>query len=168
MSRSFKLRSAQVHTVPGMNTITATLYIAAKPDAVFDALTKKDGVAALYFGSRLESSFEKGAPYEYIGPDGKGGEVVHVEGEVLAYEPGKRFVVRHRAGPAYQKGPKIFSSRVAYEVKDHGWATQLTVVHDEIEADDPGYEHNKDGWVIFVSSVKSYVETGKALPPPSH
>lgn len=151
-----------------MKTITATLYIAAKPQVVFDALTKDKGVAALYFGSRLVSTFKPGAPYEYVGPDGAGGEAVHVLGEVLAYEEGSRFVVKHRAGPLWQKGPKVFESRVAYELKDHGFATQLTVTHDEIEDDDPGYAHNKDGWTVFVSSVKSFVETGKPLPDPGH
>lgn len=147
-----------------MKTITASLYIAAKPDAVFDALTKSKGVAALFFGSRLETSFQPGSPYQYVGPDGKGGETVHVEGEVIAHEANKRFVVKHRAGSAYQQGPKTFESRLAYEVEDAKFATRLTVTHDEIEDGDPGYEHNKDGWLIFVSSVKSFVETGKALP----
>ena len=75
-----------------MKTITASLYIAAKPEPIYDALTKAPGVAALLFGSRLETTFEPGAPYAYVGPDGKGGEAVHVEGEVLACEPGKRLV----------------------------------------------------------------------------
>ncbi len=147
-----------------MKTISASVYIAAKPDAVFDALTRPKGVAALFFGSRLETTFEPGAKYQYVGPDGRGGETVHVEGEVIAHEAGKRFVVKHRAGPAYQKGPKTFESRVAYELEDVKFATKLTVTHDELEVDDPGFEHNQDGWLVFVSSVKSFVETGKALP----
>ena len=53
-----------------MKTITASLYIAAKPEPIYDALTKAPGVAALLFGSRLETTFEPGAPYAYVGPDG--------------------------------------------------------------------------------------------------
>lgn len=69
-----------------MKTITATLYIASKPEAVWAALTEPAGVAALYFGSKLVTSFEPGAPYQYVGDDG----TVHVLGEVLEQVPASR------------------------------------------------------------------------------
>lgn len=149
-----------------MKTITASLYIAAKPEPIYDALTKAPGVAALLFGSRLETTFEPGAPYAYVGPDGKGGEAVHVEGEVLACEPGKRLVLRHRTGPLWRDAGKVFSSRLTYALEDQGFATRVTVTHDEIEDDDPGYAHNQDGWVIFISRLKTYVETGTPFDVP--
>lgn len=149
-----------------MKTITAAVYIAAKPEKIFDALTKAPGVAALLFGSRLETSFQPGAPYSYIGPDGKGGETVHVEGEVLACEPGKTLVLRHRAGPMWRGAGKVFSSRLTYALEDQGFATRFTVTHDEIEDDDPGYAHNREGWLLFASRLKTYVETGKAFDVP--
>jgi len=149
-----------------MKTITATLYVAAKPEVIFDALTKAPGVAALLFGSRLETTFKPGAPYSYVGPDGKGGETVHVEGEVLECEPGKKLVLRHRAGPMWRGDGKVFNSRLTYAVDDRKFATQVTVTHDEIEDDDPGYAHNKAGWIVFLSRLKSFVETGKAFDVP--
>lgn len=149
-----------------MKTITATLYIAAKPEQIFDALTKAPGVAALLFGSRLESSFAPGAPYAYVGPDGRGGETVHVEGEVLAYEPGKTLVLRHRVGPRWRGAGRVFNSRLAYALDDRGFATRVTVTHDELEDDDPGYAHHREGWAVFLSRLKSYVETGKAFDVP--
>ncbi len=149
-----------------MKSITATLYIASTPEVVFAALTQPPGVAALFFGSRLETSFEPGSPYRYVGPDGNGGEAVHVEGEVLAFERGARWCVRHRAGPAWRTPGRVFESRLTYELRDAGFATQVTVTHDEIEDDDPGYAHNREGWVIFLSRLKSYVETGRAFDVP--
>ncbi|MFZ5442426.1 MAG: SRPBCC domain-containing protein [Myxococcota bacterium] len=149
-----------------MKTISHRIYVAAKPAAVFAALTKPEGVAALYFGSRLETSFEPGSPYRYVGPDGKGGEAVHVEGEVLACVPEQRFAVTHRAGPLWRTGPKVFQSRVTYALEDLGFATKLTVTQDELEDGDPGYEHNLEGWNLFLSSLKSWVETGRALQLP--
>jgi uncharacterized protein YndB with AHSA1/START domain len=149
-----------------MNDLHFDIYIAAKPDAVWKALTGNEGVAALYFGSHLVTSFQAGSPYHYVGPDGKGGEVTHVEGEILAAEPGQRLQITHRAGKVWQKGPKAYSSRLTYSMEDLGFATKLSVDHDRWEEGDPGHAHNATGWMIFLSSVKSYVETGKALPLP--
>ncbi len=142
-----------------MKTITATLYIAAKPDAVWAALTRPAGVSALYFGSTLVSSFEPGAPYQYVGADG----TVHVQGEVLEQVPSQKWVLTHRAGPKWQQGPKAFQSRLAYVMEDAGFATKVVITQDQLEDEDPGYAHNKEGWLIFLSSLKSYVETGKAF-----
>ena len=142
-----------------MKTITATIYIASKPDAVWAALTQPAGVSALYFGSKLVTSFEPGAPYQYVGDDG----TVHVLGKVLERVPSQRLVITHRAGPKWQQGPRVFQSRLSYAMDDAGFATKVVITQDQIEDEDPGYAHNKEGWSIFLSSLKSYVETGKAL-----
>ncbi len=149
-----------------MNDLHFEIYIAAKPEVIWKALTEREGVAALYFGSRLTTPLVAGSPYAYEGPDGRGGEGVHVEGEVLACERGQRLVLTHRAGPMWQTGSRVYSSRVAYQLQDVGFATKLSVDHDRWEEGDPGHAHNQTGWAVFLSSVKSYVETGKALPIP--
>ena len=99
-------------------------------------------------------------------PDGKGGQVVHVEGEILACKPGELLQLTHRAGAVWRRGPKIFSSRLAYRIHGLGFATKLSVVHDQWEEGDPGHAHNSEGWPLFLSSVKSYLETGKPLTLP--
>ena len=151
-----------------MKDLRFDIYIAAAPEAVWDALTKPDGVAKLYFGSRLETTFEAGAPYRYLGPDGKGNEVVHVEGTVLACRRNELLQLTHQAGPMWRKGPTVYGSRLAYEINGLGFATKLSVVHDQWQEGDPGYAHNADGWMVFLSSLKSYVETGKPLDLPIH
>ncbi|MHB1846408.1 MAG: SRPBCC domain-containing protein [Deltaproteobacteria bacterium] len=149
-----------------MNPLHFDIYIAAPPKAVWEALTQPEGVAKLYFGSRLETTFEAGSPYRYVGPDGKGGEVAHVEGEILDCKPGELLQLTHRAGAVWQKGPKVYRSRLAYRIQELGFATKLSVVHDGWEEGDPGHAHNSEGWPLFLSSVKSYLETGKPLPLP--
>ncbi len=151
-----------------MNDLRFDIYIAAKPDAVWRALTSPEGVAALYFGSRLETTFAPGATYRYVGADGRGGETVHVEGEILACEPNALFQLTHRAGPIWRKDGRAFTSRVAYRLADLGWATKLTVEHDRWQDGDPAHANVIDGWPIFLSSVKSWVETGRALAMPMH
>lgn len=51
-------------------------------------------------------------------------------------------------------------------LKDLGFATHLTLTQDELDDEDPGYAHNREGWNVFLSSLKSWVETGKALAVP--
>ncbi len=151
-----------------MKDLNFVIYIAATPEAVWNALTKPEGVAKLYFGSRLETAFEAGSAYRYLGPDGKGNDVVHVEGEVLACKRNELLQLTHRAGAIWRKGPKVYSSRLAYEIKSLGFATKLSIVHDQWQEGDPGYTSNAEGWMIFLSSVKSYIETGKPLDLPMH
>jgi uncharacterized protein YndB with AHSA1/START domain len=146
-----------------MKDLHFDIYIAAKPEAVWDALTKPEGVAKLYFGCRLETTFEPGSPYRYVGPDGQGNEVAHVEGRVLACKRNELLQLTHRAGAIWQKGPKAHSSRLAYTLEGLGFATKLSITHDQWEEGDPGHAHNATGWMLFLSSLKSYVETGKPL-----
>jgi uncharacterized protein YndB with AHSA1/START domain len=151
-----------------MTDLQFDIYIAATPEAVWNALTRPEGVAKLYFGCRLDTTFEPGSPYRYVGPDGKGNEVSHVEGEVLACKPNELLQVIHRAGAVWQKGPKVFSSRLAYKIEGLGFATKLSVLHEQWEQGDPGHASNQRGWMIFLSSVKSYLETGKPLDLSAH
>jgi uncharacterized protein YndB with AHSA1/START domain len=146
-----------------MKDLYFEIYIAGKPEKVWDALTKPEGVAKLYFGSRLDTTFEPGSAYRYVGPDGKGHDVVHVEGEVVACTVNGLLQLTHRAGAVWQKGPKIFSSRLTYKIEPLGFATKVSIVHDCWEDGDPGYVHNANGWMLFLSSLKSYVETGSPL-----
>ncbi len=149
-----------------MHDLHFEIYIAATPQRVWDALTQPASVAQLYFGSRLETSFAPGSPYHYVGPDGKGKEVVHVEGTVVACEPGALLQLTHQAGAVWRTGPKVYRSRIAYALKDLGFATKLAITHDQWEEGDPGHRHNAEGWMLFLSSIKSYIETGKPLALP--
>ena len=151
-----------------MQDLHFSIYIAGTPAAVWDAITKPEGVAKIYYGSRLETSFAIGSPYRYIGADDKGNDVVHVEGEVLACKPHELLQLNMRAGPMWQKGPHVYSSRLAYKIEALPFATKLSVVHDQWQEGDPGHASNRDGWMVLLSSIKSYIETGKPLELPKH
>jgi uncharacterized protein YndB with AHSA1/START domain len=148
------------------NPLHFEIYIKAGAPKVWAALTQSPGVGKLYFGCKLVTTFAKGAPYSYAGDDGAGGVTSHVEGEILACDENKRLALTHRAGPMWRKDGRVFTSRLAYTLDDVGYATKLTIDHDEWEDGDPGYAHNAAGWMVFLSSVKSYVETGEPLAIP--
>jgi hypothetical protein len=42
--------------------------------------------------------------------------------------------------------------------------TRLTVTHDELEPDSPMHSGVSEGWPRVLSSLKSLLETGRALP----
>jgi len=151
-----------------MNDLRFEIDIAAAPEAVWNALTGPEGVAKLYFGSRLETTLEPGSPYRYVGPDGTGAEVVHVEGEVLACKRNEMLQLRHQAGRVWQKGPKVHSSRLTYHIRALGSSTRLSIIHDQWQDGDPGHDSNSQGWMVFLSSVKNYVETGTSIELPTH
>lgn len=145
-----------------MNDLHFDILIAAPAARVWEALTGKEGVAALYFGCRLEGPLTPGSGYAYAGPDGKGGEGVHVEGEVLEAVVGERLVLRHRAGPLWQQGEKVFSSRVAYLLAPGEGGTRVTIHHDQWMEGDPGHAHTADGWGQFLKNLKGWLEHGTA------
>src|SRR5438094_4758694 len=131
-----------------MNPIQADIYIAATAEDVWTALTSKAGVAQLYFGSRLDTTFAAGSPYRYLGDDGQGHEVVHVEGEVLAARSSELLQLTHRAGPMWRIDGKVFTSRVAYAIQCLGWATKVSITHDQFQEGDPAWAHQQSGWMM--------------------
>jgi uncharacterized protein YndB with AHSA1/START domain len=149
-----------------MTDLQFDIYIAGNPETIWNALTRPEGVAKLYFGSRLDTTFEPGSPYRYVGLDAQGRPIVHVEGEVLSCKQGQLLQLTHRAGPIWRKGPETYSSRITYRIDPMGFATKVSIVHDQWQDGDPGYAHNANGWMLLLSSLKSYVETGKPLDLP--
>jgi uncharacterized protein YndB with AHSA1/START domain len=140
-----------------------SIYIDGKPDAVWHALTSPEGTKAIFFGSTLKSSFEVGADYAYVGPGADGDETVHVYGKFLAFEPGKRMSYTEHPGPSYRENHAELGTRVTITLSEVGSTTKLTLVNDQWPDHHPGFDHAKDVWSMILSSLKTYVETGKSL-----
>jgi uncharacterized protein YndB with AHSA1/START domain len=142
-----------------MNDLRFELDVNAPPTPIFEALTRAPGVARLYFGSRLVSSFAPGAGYQYVGPLEDGSEVVHVEGEVLACEVPSLLRLTHRAGAHWRQGEKVWRSQVEYRLTPKAaGVTTVCVTQSNFEAGDPGYAHNLTGWPEFLGQLRAYVE----------
>ncbi|WNQ11096.1 SRPBCC family protein [Paenibacillus aurantius] len=146
-----------------MEDLKYVMYIGAKPEKVWEAFVSPEGVKALFFGCRLESTFEVGAPYRYVGPGNDGDETVHVYGEVLAFEPGRIMSYTEHAGPSYRENHAELETRVTLTLEEVGGCTKLTLVNDRWPDSHPSYENTKESWPMILSNAKSYVETGKTL-----
>jgi uncharacterized protein YndB with AHSA1/START domain len=149
-----------------MTTMTAqatqvySIFIRATAEQVWDAITKPEFTQKYFYGSRVESSFEPGEPYE--GFSGDRSEKL-VDGEVLEASPPSRLVTTWRAlyDPETAKEPH---SRVSWEIEPAGEGiVQLTVVHDGLEAAPKTAENVAGGWSYILSGLKTVLETGQPL-----
>jgi len=143
--------------------LTFEIYINSKPEDIWNIFISPEGTKAIFFGCVLKSTFEVGAPYEYIGPGADGDETVHVYGEILAYEPYKMMSYTEHAGPSYRENHAELETRITLYLEEVGNCTKLKLVNDKWPENHPSYENTKSSWPMILSNVKTLAETGKTL-----
>lgn len=146
-----------------MEALKYEIYIGAKPEDVWNVFVTPEGTKAIFFGTILDSTFEIGSPYKYVGPGNDGEHTVHVYGEVLEYEPGKRMSYTEHPGPSYRANHAELETRVSLTLEVVGATTKLTLVNDRWPDNHPSYASTQQSWPIIISNIKTYVETGKTL-----
>jgi uncharacterized protein YndB with AHSA1/START domain len=135
------------------------IYIAAPIDKVWNGIVDAEMTKHYVYGTRFESKLKKGTPYAYIGD----GDFKVVDGEILEIEPEKKLVMSWKAhwDESVANDPP---SRVTYELTAEGpLTTRLHLVH-ESDAPSATYTGSVESWPLMMSSLKSLIETGKALP----
>ena len=135
------------------------VYIAAPARTVWKALFDPK-LTAQYWQHENRSDWKKGSAWEHVRSGGRG--VVDLVGTVVECVPPRRLVVTW-AFPADAKRPAKHS-RVTYEVERFRGITRLTVTHDRLEPRSGMLEGITEGWPKVLTSLKSLLETGKALP----
>ena len=134
-------------------------YIRATPQQVWDELTNPERNRLFWSGYHQETSWKVGDDYEVVGPDGRAWDV----GKVLANEPLRRLEVswHHQHDEAMRaEGESICAfelEAVSPEV------TKLTVTHAIGRADSKLIGAVSNGWPSILASLKSLIETGRAL-----
>ena len=142
----------------GKLTLKYEVYISAPPKKVWQALT--DGLATkqYFYGCSVESTFKKGARISYLGD----GEFNMVDGEVLDVKPEKHLVTTFQAHWD-EKVSKDKPSRVSWQLIPIGKSSKITLVHDRFDSETATYKQSADGWNVILSSLKTFLETGKPL-----
>jgi uncharacterized protein YndB with AHSA1/START domain len=146
-----------------MDDLKYVLYIGAKPEDVWQVFVAPEATKAIFFGCILNSTFEIGAPYAYIGPGSDGDETVHVYGKVLAFEQNRLMSYTEHPGPSYRDNHAELETRVTLTLEIVGDCTKLTLVNDQWPENHPSYDSTQESWPMMLSNIKSYVETGKTL-----
>jgi uncharacterized protein YndB with AHSA1/START domain len=134
-------------------------YIRAPAQKVWDALTDPEQNKLFWSGYHQESSWKVGAAFAIIGPEGKAWDA----GKVLAFDPPRRFSVtwNHLHDEAMKAEG---DSTCSFDLEAmNPELTKLTVTHTIAVAESKLIGAVSTGWPMIMSSLKSLLETGKAL-----
>ena len=131
-----------------------TTYIRSTPKAVWAAITKPE-FTAQYWGEMTNvSDWKRGSKWEHHNPEHE----VWVTGKVLESTPPKRLALSW-ADPDDLKD----KSRVTFELEKVEDMVRLTVTHDKLTTGSTMAGKVSQGWPKVLSSLKTFLETGKGL-----
>jgi uncharacterized protein YndB with AHSA1/START domain len=134
------------------------LYIAAPPEKVWQALTEGDLSEKYWFGYRVTANGKAGERMTAVNPAGK---LAH-DDPILESDPPRRLSYAWK--PLYKDLPDEKPSRVTFELEPFKGQTKLTVVHDGFVEGSKIFGLIGKGWPAVLSSLKSFLETGRGLP----
>jgi uncharacterized protein YndB with AHSA1/START domain len=132
-------------------------YIASTAEKVWKAITDAD-ISGKYWGNSNVSDWTAGSPWKHVGGTSKKTLVI---GEVVESAPPKRLVVTWAAPP--EAANKAMHSRVTFAIEPVGEMVRLTVTHDRLKVGSEMAGSITEGWPRVLSSLKSYLETGRPL-----
>lgn len=135
------------------------IYIASTPEKVWNALVDP-ALTAQYWEHENRSDWKPGSRWEHRGSGGQ--RRVDMVGTVLESVPPRRLVVTWAEPADEQDAAK--HSRVTYDIAPVRGVVRLTVTNEDIEPGSAMLEGLTEGWPQVLSSLKSLLETGKALP----
>jgi uncharacterized protein YndB with AHSA1/START domain len=136
-----------------------TIYIAATPERVWEALTSAEFSRQYFFGNSVEIEQKIGGAYIVRTPDG----ALHISGEVAECVPHRKLTFTFNVN-----WPELFeklgATLVSYEIEPVGEVVRLTMTesHDR-PLDDDILSGGRQGWPAILSSLKSLLETGQPL-----
>jgi uncharacterized protein YndB with AHSA1/START domain len=137
-----------------------SVYIKASPERIWRAMTEGDETVQYFYGTRIASAWEVGAPISYANPDGS----IAADGEVLEIEPGRRLVISFHArwSPEIEAEGPVRESWEIVPGEAEGEPTRLIVTTAIV----PGSVVEKEfsgGTEYILSGLKTWLETGQPM-----
>jgi len=133
-------------------------YIAAPAEKVFEAITQPE-LARQYWDHENVSDWQPGSDWQHIRANEE--RPVEIVGKVIEATPPRRLVITWAA--ASQADQPGSYSRVTFDIEAYPDMVKLTVTHDELEAGSGMHNGISTGWPVVLSSLKSFLETGRGL-----
>lgn len=133
-------------------------YIAASAQRVFDAITTP-ALARQYWGHENVSDWQPGSSWQHVRANEQ--RSVELVGKVVESVPPHRLVITW-ANESQQADPTAYS-RVTFAIEPYDEMVKLTVTHDDLVAGSGMARGATNGWPAVLSSLKSFLETGKGL-----
>lgn len=134
-------------------------YILTTPEKVWNALIDP-GITPKYWQHVNLSDWKPGSKWEHRSADTE--RALRLVGKVLEFSPPKRLVLEW-AFPA-DEANEDKHSRAALDIETYRDVVRFTVTYDNLEPGSDMHEGIMKGWPIVISSLKSLLETGQALP----
>ncbi len=136
-------------------------YIRTTPERLWTALTDPDFTQRYWFGMRLESNWGKGASWSLAN---QAGTVMDI-GKVLEIDRPRRLVLswHHQWREELKAEGDVHAT---FTLEPQGELVKLTVVHESPRDGSKVIAAVSGGWPQVLSSLKSLLETGNALPRP--
>ncbi len=134
-------------------------YIDSTPEKVWKALLEPE-MTLQYWQHENVSDWKPGSRWEHRRAGKR--RQLDLVGKVIESKPPRRLVISW-AAPDDEGDPKE-TSRVTFDIEPYRKVVCLTVTHDRLR---PGSEMEKgitEGWPVVLSSLKTLLESGKALP----
>ena len=142
------------------NDVTRFVYVTfirTTPDRLWSALTTPTFVKQFWFGMTIETEWKAGSPWKLLFPDGR----VADAGEIAAFEPPTRFVIKWRNEWKPELKAEGFS-HCTFELEPLDGVVKLSVTHEIGIADSKLIQAVSGGWPQILSNLKSLLETGEA------
>ena len=131
-----------------------TTFIRTTPKKLWAAITKPEFTRQYWAGLANVSDWKKGSKWEHTTKENE----VWITGKVLECVPPKRLVLSW-ADP----DDLADKSRVTFEIEPIEDMVCLNVTHDKFKAGSDMVRKVSWGWPRVLSSMKSFLETGKGL-----
>ncbi|MEM5473735.1 SRPBCC family protein [Hoeflea sp. AS60] len=139
-------------------TLIYVTYIASTAEKVFGAITRPE-ISKQYWGHENVSDWQAGSDWAHVRDNDE--HTVNLVGKVVEIAPPRRLVVSW-ANHSQKDDPTAYS-RVTFEIEDYDEMVRLTVTHDDLVAGSGMHLGVSKGWPIVLSSMKSFLETGRGL-----
>lgn len=133
------------------------IYIATTPENLWLALTNGEFTRQYWYGRRIQSEWRVGAPLT-LRVDG----TLDLSGTVLECDPPYRlaFTFLPESNEEFRAEG---TSRVVLDLEQQGSVVKFTLTHDQFLQDGQVFRAIQVGWPLILSSLKSLLETGRAL-----
>jgi uncharacterized protein YndB with AHSA1/START domain len=134
------------------------IYIRSTAEQVWQAIVDPDLTQKYYYGGRVESRWQVGSPYHYVGKSGE----IDIEGRILEIEPQQRLVTTFE--PKWFPSTAQEPSKLTWAIDDLETLSLLKLTHENIDDESFRTGQFHQGWLYILSGLKSAIETGEGLP----
>jgi uncharacterized protein YndB with AHSA1/START domain len=138
-------------------------YIRSTPELLWSALISPEFAKQYWRGAYPDAEWKVGGTWKLMFPDGRVGDV----GEIVAFEPAKRLVIRWRN----EFKPELKAegwSLCTMEIETVDEAVKLTVTHSIEREGSKFIDAVSGGWPQVLSNLKSLLENGSVVLGPRY